>query len=288
MSSITGTGISPGLARAGKATKEAMPRILPTLSDSIVRDFKAFLESRTGRQDTVNFRAFLVESFFLSGFLQGILSIEKRPVFAYGIEILEWDPKNRDGISLPLPPELAAVRVSRELNDRILEAEGVAPAVLLESASRMLEMEILPPAANYFLYIPETTNIIDIRARIENICRHTMETELRAGQPVTLTHFHFQDMRHYFEMSGERRTFEILEEIMRIIRENLKKNDSLLQISPHSYLVMSPGSAIEQIKERFHSIYFYIKSLVLEYELSLMTVDSLPIQWNEIWKKLGL
>ena len=108
------------------------------------------------------------------------------------------------------------------------------------------------------------------------------------GIPVTISHFHFQEMKIYLEVTGEQQTREFLNEINRTFQRNLKKKDTVIQISPVSYLVLSPGATTRIMTERFKHIFFMIKSLILEYKLDIYTVQQLPVEIHEIIRRLKL
>ena len=111
---------------------------------------------------------------------------------------------------------------------------------------------------------------------------------LEKAQPVTISHFLFQDLTRYIEEVGEFWTLEIIEEIRKTIKSNLKKRDTLVSLTPVSHLVLSSGPREEQIQERFHHIYFEIRSLILDYSIHTTTVDSPDYRIADILEKLKL
>ena len=145
-------------------------------------------------------------------------------------------------------------------------------------------------AARYFFFKPDIQNErrIDHVEVLQSFARQALRGYLEQGTSVAISHFRFQDLRVYFEMSGDERTRDIMHAIVSTIRSNLKQRDMLFQLSPLSYVVVSPGAEREQIERRFKTIYFQVRSLVLEYRLTVVTVDRFPLRLNELWKDLDL
>lgn len=107
-------------------------------------------------------------------------------------------------------------------------------------------------------------------------------------RPVTLSHFEFQDLSLYLERSAEVGTQEFYQAIEYTIRKHLKSQDLFFHVLPHSFLVISPGARKEQIVDRFHSIYFQIRSLIFDYEILLVTVEKPTTNLDSIWTELKL
>lgn len=284
--------LSPALEHAAPKARDVVLAALEFLPEKYTRAYLNALDPQDTdeRNRSSKIRWLLHYAFLYSGALQGIITVDGRNVYSFGAEFIPWS-----GSRLDLPVDVTAdllttvVRKESE-NDLDLVLTAVFPKKIAESVSRLVEAEIIPLARHYFLYLPglKDPQMVDLNKRIIDLCQPVAEKAAKLGQPLSITHFHFQDMSVYFEMSGERRTFEILEEIIRIIRENLKKNDFLIQLSPLSYLVFSPGARKEQILGRFRSIYFYIKSLVLEYEMHIITLESAEIDWTQVWANLRI
>ncbi|MCB1171272.1 MAG: hypothetical protein KDK25_13090, partial [Leptospiraceae bacterium] len=104
----------------------------------------------------------------------------------------------------------------------------------------------------------------------------------------TISHFLFQDLTRYIDEVGEYWTLEIIQEIQKTIKSNLKKRDTMVSLTPVSHLVLSSGPREEQILERFHHIYFEIRSLILDYSIYTATVDSPDYRITDILEKLKL
>ena len=168
--------------------------------------------------------------------------------------------------------------------------EAVVPTGLLETSKNLLLNEIWPLAANYFFNVPALSEspIDNFMLEVEDFCLDVLNANIPEGRPVTVTHFRFQEMEVYFEMSGEHRSRDIMRSITALIRENLKKDDSLIEISPTSYLVLSPGAHKDPIERRFESIYFHIHGLILDYDLDVICLEDMPGNMAEIWRAIRL
>lgn len=227
-----------------------------------------------------------------SGFLQVIVYYASQPVYIRGAGILPWDITAERNFSSILNDSQKAIlkRVHRRIGDAepYLEIEGVVPASIAPITWAILEKEILPLLQNHYFHLPGFSDErkINLRQSTEKQCLKVIDEGLGRGKPVTLTHFKFQDMLIYFEMSGRHRTSEIINEMADIIRRNLKKNDYLIQLTPVSFLMISPGAREIQIQNRFNNIYFQVRGLILDYDLNLLTITEYPIEFAKIWETL--
>lgn len=194
------------------------------------------------------------------------------------------------GVQLPSkswPDSFKRVERSFFLGGHHLTLAGYLPASLHDISESILDALVVP-AENVFLNtqgLREKT-LQNVFLSVERDMLPLLEGYLERGTPVTLTHFLFQDLRIYFSLSGEYRSGEIMDAIERTIRENLKKTDHIFRLSPLSYIVICPGADAEQLKHRFKGIYVQIRTLVLDYELRVHTVDRLPLQLNHVWSAL--
>ncbi|MCB1318796.1 MAG: hypothetical protein KDK34_01005, partial [Leptospiraceae bacterium] len=184
----------------------------------------------------------------------------------------------------------AHIRRKQEIRDRVLEVEVILPERIRSVGVNLLDYEILPIASNYFFYYPalQNTRLVNHVTVLQRFATEIISSHVLREQSVTLTHFRFQDLSVYFERSGEHGTRDFMNGIIRTIRNNLKSTDTVYQMSPTSYVVFSPGAQKHHIQRRFKSIYFQIKSLVLEYKQFIVTIDSLPVNIEALWRELNL
>ncbi len=286
--------ISPALTRFRGDIHDGLAQALGALPEDLAAEYKTNIEAiqdepthlKSGIQWT------LYKYFRHAGFLQAIVLFNKKVVFSLGAGIMPWEAKGNRRLpeDLKFPSVFKAVHHTQRHRELVLEIEGVIPAAVESMVTGILEKEIMPFATSYFFNMPvlRDNRRINVLRDVEARCTSIVEERLDQGKPVTLTHFRFQDMHVYFEMSGEHVTFEIVEKILATIRGNLKKEDILLQLSPVSYLVLSPGALEKQIATRFESIYFQINSLVLDYDLNVATVEQGPVDMEAVWKELAV
>jgi len=285
--------ISRVLTRAQTDIRRHLGRALALVPERVHDEY---LESvRAVRENPAllssSMRWFLHNYFLFTGFLQLVVHFREKPVFSRGAEILtkeraaeQFAEDVRDN------PQISVTHLQHRETSRgmLLEIDGVAPAPVAEIAATIMDNEILPLARNYYFNMSDLRDprLVDLNRAAEEPLLAVLEREIGDGRPVSLTHFRFQEMHLYFEILGEHRTREIIREIIATIRGNLKKGDYLFQLSPLSYVVLSPGARQEQIERRFESIYFQIKTLILDYDLTVATVDALPVRMYRLWEDL--
>ncbi len=311
----------PGLSNTLVRSEEEIQESLLDVRERVGAErFEAYLESLEKLQSEAapdrGFGDWFLSQYCLfAGVLQAeFLFDDVQAVFRFGAPLIPWqaldrpltadgevpdenDPEEtRRGTALPLelsaegPGALVELRKVVRRRDHNLSARLILPARLEDLARNLLDHEILPFARNLFFFTPGLGDArrVDHLAILNQRALGVLNDHLEQGQPVTISHFKFQDLHIYLEMQGEHRTREILRGIIEYIHGNLKKQDLLLQLTPLSYIMLSPGATQEQILERFRSIYFQIRSLVLEYQIHLTTVSEKPVRLSEVWKDLKL
>ncbi|MCE9599429.1 MAG: hypothetical protein K8S54_15800 [Spirochaetia bacterium] len=268
--------LPPVLHRNRDRIREALEAALGTLAPELVTSFESNLKTAGAGSTT----RWLFQMICLhAGFASVNLAMGNVAIFSYGIQTA-WDD---------LPGKTWG-KIERDflVGDIILTFTGFLPLPVKDLAEAALDSTLLVHAENVFLNSQglREKNLQNVFFNIERDTRPILEEILNTGVPVTLTHFLFQDLRVYFSLSGEYRSQEIMDSIQAVISENLKKSDRIFRISPLSYIVISPGADSKQIQSRFKSIYIQIKSLVLDYDLRLCTVNQLPIRFTQIWSEL--
>ncbi len=288
--------VSPVLVRSEDDIRECLRETELRLPAPLLNEYIAYLERiEDGGVKLGSFGRWYLHQYCLNGgFLQATFQYDGKAVFTFGAEIVPWESAD-----VPLLPDSlieegpgALTLVYRELRhrDHRLNIEVVLPAKLSKTGQNLLDHEILPFARNFFFYQPGLGDPrhIDHLDVLDQSALEILTEHVKHGRHVTVSHFKFQDLHIYLEMSGEHRTRDLMSAIIEYILSNLKYADMLVQISPLSYIVLSPGANEEQILERFKNIYFQVRSLVLEYEIHLTTVRKLPIRLPEIWRELKL
>jgi hypothetical protein len=288
--------ISRTLERSEDEIHESLLDVRRRLSEELFEEYLLYLERiHSGDVKATSFgRWYLHQYCLFAGYLQAFFTCDEKTVFTFGAEILPWDSRATASLSPDLTAEGpgALLYLQRQIQKREhrLGAAVVLPARMERLGRNLLDHEILPFAQNLFLYMPglgDPRRVNQLEVLNQRVLT-VLQEELQKGQQVTLSHFKFQDLHIYLEMQGEHRTREILRGIIDYIHGNLKQKDLLVQLTPLSYIMISPGATGEQILERFRSIYFQIRSLVLEYQIHLTTISQPPIRLPEIWKELRL
>lgn len=280
--------ISPVVARYQGTVRRGIRRALGQLPGDLVGAYKDSLTEPTGT--ALSFAHWILHNQVLfAGYFQAMLILDSRSVHRQGIEILPWDHGLYDS-QQTLPAGLRSIVHSERISGRNLHFFGVVPSDLEAPARVILDAELLPFARTYFLHAPglHDERTVDLVQSLEADLRRLCLPHLENAVPVTFTHFRFQDMAIYFEMSGEHRSLEILAEIRAIVEQRLKSADELIMLAPGSLVVISPGARAVQMRERFNSVYFQTRSLLLDFTMEVHTLERPPIRFAELWRALGV
>lgn len=288
--------ISPGLIEKSDLVGSVMEQFLQNLPERLQREYRSSIrdgEAKTSLNRS-GVRWILQNYFMFAGFLQGLIRLNRRPLFAFGGELLTWnDMRQADfasDISQAVQGELYRPESISRRGTMYLEITGVVPEPIRDIADNALADEIVPFAESYFFFLPTARDIrrVDILSEAENRCHEILNDFLREGISVVLTHFRFQDMRVYFEMSGEFRSLEFMNIIDSQIRGRMGPDDIIVHLSPLSSLIFSPNVSLEEARARFESLFFQIKSLIIDYDLEFAMADSLPIRLGDLWRELKM
>ncbi len=285
-------GASPLVQRTQSEIEKALGRALAVLPAAIVQDYRESADE--ARSSVDRFRSFsrwiLVNLFLASGALQASIRWNGAQVFAFGVEILPWESTDWSLYGTPFQETLSLVQTTGESHGRTLNVWAVVPREAVVAAKAVMENDLLRYARNTYFHVPamQERRLIDLTEPLLADLHAAIHGGIAGGKTVTITHFRFQDMTHYFEMSGEHVAREILHSIQDTIRHNLKKSDLMFALTPESYLVISPGAQMDVLHERFRTIYFQTHGLVLDYTLRVVSIDRQPVRLNKIWKDLGL
>lgn len=160
----------------------------------------------------------------------------------------------------------------------------------VEIANAVFRREILPLVRQLLLCDTRMPgrNWIDYLQILESFLSRRALRMVRRGWPITFSHFRFQNLNHYFGLLGEAGANEMIQHIGDSIRQRLKSRDLPIILSPHSYLVLSVGATEEQIYPRFQTLYFEIKSLILDYELLVRTIRTDDFSVFELFRELKI
>ena len=259
---------------------------LRSLSLNERKDYLELVQSTTARlsDDAAPGEWLYYQHFLRGGCIQAMILHHRKPVYYFGIPLKPWKHWDEAG---PGPNDaLRSIRVDR----KEVSIQAVVPEKSAHLVRHMLAGELMPIAARILRSDagrnPE--NWIDSVQDLSYYLESRIKRALEKGQPVTISHFLFQDLTRYIDEVGEFWTLEIIQEIQKTIKSNLKKRDTMVSLTPVSHLVLSAGPREEQIKERFHHIYFEIRSLVLDYSIHAVTVESPDYRITDILEKLKL
>lgn len=117
-------------------------------------------------------------------------------------------------------------------------------------------------------------NLLDFETITEPI-RKRMEKAF-SGETKTgvIAFFHLQDLSPFFKPMGVIKSQEILREVTTTLHKETKENEFNFQLNPRSYFLFCPGESLDGANNRFGSLYFPSKHLILDYKLKIFPIDS--------------
>ncbi len=246
--------------------------------------------ARIGEAPLPYFQARLVGLCQESPLLYVGLFLDGELCFEYGALPPRWSAQSLSEGPVAGEPGLYCLLRERWRVDQQLRLCALSLNRSSDAAASACDLEILRFAGDYLFHDPARRDdrVIDVLSAFEYNCEAIIQQNLELRRPITLAHFEFPGLAPYMELAGEARSRELMEEIITNIRKRMKKDDYLVQPAPGAYVALLPGARAAQIRERFHTIFFQVRSLVLDHRLHLCTVEGAPRPLNEIWKELLL
>lgn len=87
-----------------------------------------------------------------------------------------------------------------------------------------------------------------------------------------IVYFHLQDLTPFFKPLGVMKSQEILREVMGTLHSITKAEEFSFQINLRSYFIFCPGETVTGATQRFESLYFPSRHLILDYKLKIFPV----------------
>lgn len=244
----------------------------------------------------------LIGNYCIQGLIiQAHFHYKNQAIFEFGLNLLpkeylipdtSYDAiqtiKNRE--SPDLPPGLSMIHRWFYYEDQVLDMCIITLKPLRRICANLIDYELYPIVESWYFNQPplQQDNTLNQAAVLHRIFSDIIPPVLGTGVPVTISHFHFQELKIYLEVTGEQQSRDFFHELMKVFKKNLKQSDLVFQLTPVSYIVISPGATRRIMTDRFKHIFFMIKSLVLEYKLNIITIQKLPVVMNDIWKELNI
>ncbi|TGK84501.1 hypothetical protein EHQ31_04040 [Leptospira montravelensis] len=116
-------------------------------------------------------------------------------------------------------------------------------------------------------------NILDFQTITEPIRKKMELAFLREIQSGVIAFFHLQDLSPFFKPLGVVKSQEILREVTATLHKETKDNEFNFQLNPRSYFLFCPGETLDGANQRFGSLYFPSKHLILDYKLKIFPID---------------
>ncbi|TGL90650.1 hypothetical protein EHQ68_04275 [Leptospira congkakensis] len=116
-------------------------------------------------------------------------------------------------------------------------------------------------------------NLLDFQTITEPI-RKKMERSF-SGEVTSgvIAFFHLQDLSPFFKPMGVVKSQEILREVTTTLHKETRENEFNFQLNPRSYFLFCPGETLDGANNRFGSLYFPSKHLILDYKLKIFPID---------------
>lgn len=87
-----------------------------------------------------------------------------------------------------------------------------------------------------------------------------------------LVFFHLQDLSPFFKPLGVMKSQEILREVMGTLHSVTKSGEFSFQINLRSYFIFCPEETVAGASDRFESLYFPSKHVILDYKLKIFPI----------------
>ena len=222
---------------------------------------------------------------FLSGYIEGSIFFNNSPVFTFGANLLNDKNRNYSGDS-----GMEKINILHKEKNQSIEITGLVPSDVFGISRKITEMDILPFCRNYYFFSPgyRDERKLDLYEPLEDHITSVIHKSLKLNENICISHFKFQKMNIYFSTLGEHRTREATHDITTSLNKYFKTTDTIVQLSPHSYIVISPGITGQQLKKRFQGIYFQTRSIIFDYELITYNITQTPVLYERIWEELKI
>ncbi|PJZ45786.1 hypothetical protein [Leptospira brenneri] len=201
--------------------------------------------------------------------LRGLVS-EKMPDLVRHLEFL--DPRPLGSFS----------ELGRELKISIMRLpEGEVPVFILvvQDMEPELSKRNWEDLSNQVLTFCATgislreKNFLDFQTITDPI-RKKMEKSFSGDvQSGVIAFFHLQDLSPFFKPMGVVKSQEILREVTTTLHKETRENEFNFQLNPRSYFLFCPGETLDGANNRFGSLYFPSKHLILDYKLKIFPID---------------
>ena len=221
--------------------------------------------------------------FLMSGFIQATVCYCDTPIYTFGAGELLKNPANHNA-------EIFPIDLSYREQEKTLTIKGYVPTKIHAISKKITEMDILPFCKNVYFFMPSLNDErkMDVFSPLENHLKQIIQKGLEEYPTVCFSHFRFRSLHVFFEFLGQQNSAEITEKILALLNTNFKKIDYIFQLSPLSYLVVSPGISGRSIKNRFQGIYFQVRSIIIDYKLMTTDFHSNPASFAETWEELEI
>lgn len=150
--------------------------------------------------------------------------------------------------------------------------------------------EVFELIRNTYLYEPtqKEFNFIPVYSQFVKHLKKKILSYPYQNQTIQgiLTVFEFEDLKLYSERMGEQFTTQVLVEISKIIRNHLKRNDLLYNISRKIFIAYLPDCDEAGARKRFENLFFKIEPLIIRFQVNYYFIDKEIVVSEENLEKL--
>ena len=280
--------LSPLMENARSTIKSSLEESFSHLDSRIFESYLDGIKSEVKDEHFLNdFSHWVLHHYFLlSGYLQATVYYGNTAMYSFGSSELL---KNQEEL-LKNNTHLSYLQLTYRENDKFLLIRGTVSSGIEGIAKKITEMDIIPFCKNMYFFTPSLNDEkkLDIYTPLKNHLSQILDQGLEEYSSVCFSHFRFRSLHVFFEFLGQQNSTEMTDKIMELLNKYFKNSDSIFQLSPVSYLVISPGITSRKIQNRFQGIYFQVRSIILDYELFTSDYDTKPASYAEIWEELKI
>ncbi|MCZ8342013.1 MAG: hypothetical protein O9301_03205 [Leptospira sp.] len=229
----------------------------------------------------------LAFGFYELGVHSAIVFLGEETVFHYGPENLEPEIlsffKNRDRNKTDSILPLGELETEDSKFEVILlrETSSELPilSVLLIGSGHTLEEKqwnLIRKRMHTFLatgIASKEKTVLDFLQILAPIQQRISNSLSSGSGKGVLVFFHLQDLSPFFKPLGVMKSQEILREVMGTLHSVTKSNEFSFQINLRSYFIFCPDETVSGAGDRFESLYFPSKHVILDYKLKIFPIN---------------
>ena len=149
-----------------------------------------------------------------------------------------------------------------------------------------LKLKSLFSIYHIYKFKRETDKVINFFSSVNKSVLDAFDSSGGPRQCVCLTYFKLSSLKDYAMVMGENFVTECEKFIFTNIKEKAPKSSELYILNAEEYLLITPNSTEEVLKEKFYKVSFKMKDLLITYQIKFFTlkdkIKDIASVWNEI------